>query len=128
MFKLLTHVCLTRPAGRTWNHRNVYIIASAATLGQMDCPILHITGESHLFSCYDVGESVSHARVDVFLCRSLSHDESCSISSSKGTGTQYFSTCAHAVTATFLRHFCNLVPLANAVDDAFEFVRNENNR
>ncbi|CAM9332332.1 unnamed protein product [Sphacelaria rigidula] len=24
----------------------------------MDCPILHITGESHLFSCYDVGESV----------------------------------------------------------------------
>ncbi|CAM9624572.1 unnamed protein product, partial [Ectocarpus sp. 8 AP-2014] len=30
----------------------------AATLGQLDCPVLHISGESHLFSCYDLGESV----------------------------------------------------------------------
>eukprot|EP00752_Nemacystus_decipiens_P003744 g3449.t1 len=30
----------------------------AKTLGQLDCPVLHISGESHLFSCYDLGESV----------------------------------------------------------------------
>lgn len=37
-----------------------FLCVTAATLGQVDCPVLHISGESHLFSCYDVGESVSH--------------------------------------------------------------------
>lgn len=31
---------------------------AAKTLGQLDCPVLHISGESHLFSCYDLGENV----------------------------------------------------------------------
>ncbi|CAM9500979.1 unnamed protein product [Phaeothamnion confervicola] len=30
----------------------------AATLDQNDCPVLHIAGETHLFSCYDLGDSV----------------------------------------------------------------------
>lgn len=34
------------------------VCVAAKTLGQLDCPVLHISGESHLFSCYDLGENV----------------------------------------------------------------------
>ncbi|CAM9902419.1 unnamed protein product [Discosporangium mesarthrocarpum] len=30
----------------------------AATLGQIDCPVLHISGDNHIFSCYEVGDNV----------------------------------------------------------------------
>ena len=30
----------------------------AATLNQTECPVVHITGESHMFSCYDVGANL----------------------------------------------------------------------
>ena len=30
----------------------------AETLGQSECPVLHIKGTNHLFSCYEVGEHV----------------------------------------------------------------------
>ena len=36
-----------------------FACVAATTLGQLDCPVLHISGESHLFSCYDLGENVS---------------------------------------------------------------------
>jgi predicted regulator of Ras-like GTPase activity (Roadblock/LC7/MglB family) len=30
----------------------------ASTLNQTECPVLHITGENHMFSCYDVGPNL----------------------------------------------------------------------
>ena len=29
-------------------------------LSAADCPVIHIKGHSHTFSCYDVGNSVTH--------------------------------------------------------------------
>ncbi len=31
----------------------------ASTLNQNDCPVIQVTGETHMFSCYEVGEFVS---------------------------------------------------------------------
>lgn len=36
---------------------NCYFIAS--TLQQIDCPVLHLTGETYMFSLYEVGDFVS---------------------------------------------------------------------
>ena len=38
----------------------LFLLFLASTLQQIDCPVLHLTGETYMFSLHEVGDFVSY--------------------------------------------------------------------